>query len=76
MNLYEIVKKLIGPIKPIGDASRDPTRLDNLKEIISLTESLITDIDDLAYENQDAKEHSVKEAVKIANKFLSNNIKE
>ena len=70
MTLYEIIKKLVGPINPVGDASVDPRRLKNLKEIIALTDSLIGDIDDMAYVNRDCKEYSIKEAVKCANKFL------
>lgn len=36
MTTTEIVNKLIGPIDPLGDASRDPERLHNLKDMCKL----------------------------------------
>ncbi len=44
MNLPEIVKKLTGPIQPVGESNADHTRIENLDKVIELTESLLNDL--------------------------------
>ena len=71
MTLYEMVKKLIGPVMPLGDSARDKQRLESMKEMVALADSLIADIDDVAYQHRYSQEHSVKEIVKCASVFMS-----
>jgi hypothetical protein len=49
MTHAEIVKKLIGQIKPVGETNEDAKRLDNLNDQIQLTEELINEIFDVAH---------------------------
>jgi hypothetical protein len=70
MNHHEIVKKLIGRINPVGETNMDNERFKNLKELTALVENLITDIDDMAFNNRDAHEFSVKRAATYATEFL------
>lgn len=67
---YEVIKKLLGAIEPVGDSSRDKERLKNIKNTIILTEKLI---DDIIYSarNKDSYEHSVKEIGNEANAFIT-----
>ena len=44
MEIYEIVKKLIGNTEPIGCSNEDANRLENLKELIKLSNMLNNDI--------------------------------
>ena len=44
MEYYELLKKLIGSIKPYGDTNIDKERKYNLEEHISLTYKLIEDL--------------------------------
>lgn len=44
MDLPEIVKKLTGPIQPVGESNADHDRIENLETVIELTESLILDL--------------------------------
>jgi hypothetical protein len=70
MEIYDIVKKLIGEISPIGETNVDNKRFDNLK----LTTQLITDlINDVAEVGQYANrpEFSMSRAGKFAEKFLN-----
>lgn len=60
-NTYEIVKKLIGNIEPIGETNTDAQRLENLKETIYLTNRLINDILEVA-KNQTRQEYSILKA--------------
>jgi hypothetical protein len=74
MTYTEIVKKLVGPVYPVGDASRDPERFENLKEMCELVNQLVTIIDKVGYDNRNSYEHSVKEMSDYANDFLKNTL--
>jgi len=70
---YNIVKKLIGPIDPLGDSNRDKDRLNNLKATIELVDLLLNDIEEVAnYSN--SYEASVKEIGKLASDFYYNKL--
>jgi len=74
MTNLEIVKKLIGNIQPTGDASRDPERLQNLKEMCTLVNNIVQDIDDVCYRNQHSQQHSIRESVEYAKHFLTHTL--
>lgn len=70
MEIYDVVKKLVGPIDPLGDSSCDDKRLENLKVMIDLIEKLVGDV---AYvsRSRDSHEYSVMLAGKTADKLIS-----
>lgn len=68
--VYEVVKKLIGPINPVGDTNIDEVRFDNLKATADLVDSLLTDIDAVTCANIDRAEFSRKRAGEYAKKFF------
>ncbi len=70
MDIYEVVKKLVGEISPIGETQTDSNRFENLKIMTELTDKLLTDIDKVAYVYKDSHEYSVKRAGEFAEKFL------
>ena len=70
MTNFDIVKKLIGPINPIGCSSRDAESFENLKNMIELMDLIHSEIDDIAYRNKDDKQHSVKRSVDYINVYL------
>lgn len=76
MELLEIVNKLVGPITPTAESNKDQERLKNMETMCGLVEQLIVQIDDVAYQNQDRHEYSVKKIVERADKFLEKNIGE
>jgi len=69
MTNYDVVKKLIGPINPVGETNTDNERFENLKAMCELVDQLLTDIDDVAYKNKDRHELSMKRAGEYASKF-------
>lgn len=71
----EIVKKLIGNINPCGKTEIDKERLENLIEMCYLVDNLVCNIDAVAYNNKDSKEHSVKEMADYASNFLSEQLR-
>ena len=69
MEYYEIVKKLIGPIDPIGETNEDNDRYENLKEVTDLVDKLLFDIVQVALQ-KDRGEYSISRAGKFADEFL------
>jgi hypothetical protein len=68
MDIHEIVKKLVGPIDPVGESNTDDIRFENLKIMTELVDELLTDIDHVA-SNRDRAEYSMKRAGEHASKF-------
>ena len=69
MDMYQIVKKLIGKIEPIGETSEDDKRFENLKAMTELIEKLLIDIQYVA-EEKNRHEYSRSRAGKFATTFL------
>lgn len=70
MTLYDVVKKLIGEVKPIGETRTDDIRFENLKQLTELVDKLETDIDEIAM-LKDRPEYSIKRAGEFADAFLT-----
>lgn len=70
MTHYDIVKKLIGQIKPIGETTEDNKRFENLSQFCELLMQMLYDIDDIAFEGKDRHEHSVKRASEFCSNFI------
>ena len=70
MELYDIVNKLVGPTRPIGDSVEDAKRLANLKKLTELVDKLLTDIDHIADEFVHREEWSMKQAGRHCAAFL------
>jgi hypothetical protein len=74
MNYTEIVKKLVGDIHPLGETRTDDMRFENLKAMCELINNLVSEIDSVAYENNDRVEYSMKRAGQFAAKFLTDDL--
>ncbi len=74
MEIYDIAKKLLGPIDPAGETNTDERRFENLKETIELVDKLVFDIFSVSL-RKDSQMHSVKMAGLKAHKYL-NDLKE
>jgi hypothetical protein len=70
MTNYDVVKKLIGDVRPKGDASRDYEILENLKALIELHAEIHKAIDDVAYDFKDDKQGTVVKCQQEASKYL------
>jgi hypothetical protein len=68
--VYEVVKKLLGPIDPIGDTNIDNERFVNLEATIDLVNSLLFDINRVAT-CATCDENSMKEAGLKAKLFFA-----
>jgi hypothetical protein len=69
MDIYEIVKKLVGDIQPVGETRTDEKRFENLGITMDLADKLIEDIKMVA-EDKNRAEFSMSRAGKSADSFL------
>lgn len=69
--IYKIVKKLVGPIDPIGETTTDSINFKNLIVLTNLVEDLLRDINHVASTYKDCQEHGMERAGRHAAKFLS-----
>jgi hypothetical protein len=74
MTNYDVVRKLIGNIMPVGETNEDNRRFGNLESMCLLVNLLVQDIDQLVYKNKNSYEGSVKKAVQFADKFLKEDL--
>jgi hypothetical protein len=70
MTNYDVVKKLIGNVRPQGDASIDYKIIENLKALIELHSEIHKAINDVAYDFKDRYEGSIKMCQQEASKYL------
>lgn len=70
MDIYEVVKKLVGEIDPVGETNTDNQRFENLKTLTELIDKLLTDVDRVAYNNKGSHEHSKLKAREFVLKFF------
>ena len=66
-----VVRKLAGPIDPVGSTETDAERFENLRVMTGVIEDLLRDVDTVAYDNKDRYEFSMKKAAGLAYKFLT-----
>ncbi len=72
MELKDIVMKLNGRVEPTGCDSMDQERMKNLKSLCKLTEDLLTIIiNDVAYDNKEFQQQSIKEMVEYADNWIT-----
>lgn len=75
MELIDIVDKLVGRIDPIGDTAIDNERFENLKVYCELIDTMVRNIDDIAYNNMNSELSSIKRASDYASDFMTNRLK-
>ncbi len=76
MELLDVVRKLLGPIDPVGETQMDERRFENLQATIKLVEDLMEDIDDVGYLHRESHEFSVKRSAEFASKWQAKVLKE
>ena len=69
MDHYEIVMKLIGPVRPVGETHTDNKRADNLAVLLGLIDKLLDDVHDIESYKRDYRA-SVKHAGETCAEFL------
>jgi hypothetical protein len=69
MEIYDVVKKLTGPIVPIGETNTDEVRLNNLLTMLATIDYLINEVRLVAF-LADRQEYSIHLAGKTALDYL------
>jgi len=70
METYDVVKKLIGEVRPVGETTTDDTRYENLKALVDLTNKLLIVISAVATEKNQS-EFSRRRAGQFADEYLT-----
>lgn len=74
MELLDVVKKLIGNVRPVGESNTDADRFENLQVMCKLAEDLIKEIDAVGYDFKDDHQGSIRKCSDYAQQFLTVNI--
>jgi len=69
MEIYDVVKKLLGEIEPVGETHVDDKRFENLSATTLLVDKLLFDISQVAV-SASRQEYSMSRAGKHAEQFL------
>ena len=69
MEIYDVVKKLLGEIEPVGSSNVDDKRFENLVATTFLVDKLLYDIGRVAICSS-RQEHSMSHAGRHAEQFL------
>lgn len=69
MTNYDVIKKLLGPIEPVGESNFDEKRYENLEATIEVVDKLLCDLNEVAGED-DRLEHSIAKIGKRASQFI------
>lgn len=70
MTHEETVKRIIGKIVPTSDANTDGDRLENLKNMCTLIEKLVVEVDHVATRFKDSPYDSEKACGQYASDFI------
>lgn len=70
IDVLAVVRKLIGPVDPVGETHTDNARFANLKNLAELVDALVDDLDRVAM-NHDRPEASMKRAGGFASAFMT-----
>ncbi len=69
IDIYVVVTKLVGPIRPVGETDEDDRRYTNLTVMCGLVNDLLSDINKVVA-FRDRAEFSMKRAGKCAGEFF------
>ncbi len=73
MDIFEVVRKLIGPVDPVGESHTDEVRYDNLKQLTELTEKFLVVIFEIENQYKNNHQASMKRASVHCAEFLDSN---
>ena len=68
--IYDVVRKLVGPIRPVGETTQDNARFESLKVMCALMDLIHSDLDAIAYDYRNDKQFSIKRSVEYVDEFL------
>ncbi len=68
--IVAVVRKLVGPVQPVGETVEDSRRLENLEKLVEVARAAIQDVAEVT-PNANRVEYSMKKAGQMAANFLS-----
>lgn len=76
IDVYAVVKKLVGPIEAQGSTHLDETIFENVKKLTALVDEIMTDLDWEEHRNKKRIEHSRKEIGRYIEKWRTKMLRE
>lgn len=73
IDIYDVVRKLIGDVEPVGETHIDNIYYENLQQLTALTEQLLTDIWSIEAQYKNNHQYSMKRASEHCARFLDAN---
>ena len=70
MELIDVIRKLVGPIEPVGETNADDKRYENLKVMVHLIDIMLSDVDAVSV-YKDSPQYSKKRASRYAIEFFN-----
>lgn len=68
--IYGIIQKLTGKIRPVGESNQDADSLKNIETFIAVFKMMHIEIDDIARQYEDCREASMKAIADRCNKQI------
>ena len=68
--IYEVVTRLVGPIKPQGETHTDEMRLENIKILTKVIDRLLYDVTEIHWVFENRNEYSIKQIQEYCDKYL------
>jgi hypothetical protein len=69
MTVLDVLRLLVGPIRPTCDQAIDDQRFENLKQMMAVVDSLLEEISSVA-DMKDAHAWSIERAAKAADEYI------
>lgn len=69
MTPFDVVNKIIGPVRPVGETTQDNARFENLKNLVELFDQIKEELREVAKE-KDQSAFSIKRAGEYAHNCL------
>ena len=68
--IYSIIQKLTGKIRPVGETNQDEERLKNIETFIAIFDMMHVEIDDISYQYRDRTEDSMRKIGQRCNRHI------
>ena len=68
--IYELIQKLTGNIRPVGESNEDEQRLKNVKVFIEVFDKMHVEIDAIGYDYISRPEASMRTIAETCNEYI------
>lgn len=74
--IFEVIEKLVGRVRPVGDSAIDAERFENMGKFIEIFDKMHTVLDGVAYDFRESKYASEKKIAAIVDEYFKKTFSE